>query len=30
MGYLIGQVMKGSRGKADPQLVSELVKKRLG
>jgi len=30
MGYLIGQVMKASRGKADPQLVSELVRKRLG
>jgi aspartyl-tRNA(Asn)/glutamyl-tRNA(Gln) amidotransferase subunit B len=30
MGYLVGQVMKASRGKADPQLVSELVKKHLG
>ncbi len=30
MGYLIGRVMQASRGKADPKLVSELVKKRLG
>lgn len=30
MGYLVGQVMKASRGKADPKTVSELVKKRLG
>jgi aspartyl-tRNA(Asn)/glutamyl-tRNA(Gln) amidotransferase subunit B len=29
MGFLVGQVMKASRGKADPQLVSELMKKRL-
>ncbi|MHB8432477.1 MAG: Asp-tRNA(Asn)/Glu-tRNA(Gln) amidotransferase subunit GatB [Candidatus Tyrphobacter sp.] len=29
-GYLVGQVMKASRGKADPALVAELVKKRLG
>jgi aspartyl-tRNA(Asn)/glutamyl-tRNA(Gln) amidotransferase subunit B len=29
-GFLVGQAMKASRGKADPQLVAELVKKRLG
>jgi aspartyl-tRNA(Asn)/glutamyl-tRNA(Gln) amidotransferase subunit B len=28
-GFLIGQVMKASRGKADPSLVNELVKKKL-
>ncbi|MGH7736370.1 MAG: Asp-tRNA(Asn)/Glu-tRNA(Gln) amidotransferase subunit GatB [Candidatus Tyrphobacter sp.] len=29
MGYLVGQVMKASRGKANPQIVSELLRKRL-
>jgi aspartyl-tRNA(Asn)/glutamyl-tRNA(Gln) amidotransferase subunit B len=29
MGFLVGQVMKASRGKADPALVNELVRKRL-
>jgi len=29
MGFLVGQVMKASRGKADPALVNELVKKKL-
>ena len=29
MGFLVGQVMKASRGKADPQLVNELVRKKL-
>ncbi|HEY9085806.1 MAG TPA: Asp-tRNA(Asn)/Glu-tRNA(Gln) amidotransferase subunit GatB [Candidatus Tyrphobacter sp.] len=28
-GFLVGQVMKASQGKADPQIVAELVKKRL-
>ncbi len=28
-GFLVGQVMKASRGKADPALVNELVKKKL-
>jgi len=27
--YLIGQVMRKSRGKADPKLVREIVEKRL-
>jgi aspartyl-tRNA(Asn)/glutamyl-tRNA(Gln) amidotransferase subunit B len=29
LGFLVGQVMKASRGKADPALAKELVKKRL-
>jgi aspartyl-tRNA(Asn)/glutamyl-tRNA(Gln) amidotransferase subunit B len=29
MGFLVGQVMKASRGKADPALVNDLVRKRL-
>jgi aspartyl-tRNA(Asn)/glutamyl-tRNA(Gln) amidotransferase subunit B len=29
-GFLVGQVMKASRGKADPALVNEVLKKRLG
>ncbi|MGA9946247.1 MAG: Asp-tRNA(Asn)/Glu-tRNA(Gln) amidotransferase subunit GatB [Candidatus Cybelea sp.] len=29
IGFLIGQVMKGSRGKADPALVNELVRAKL-
>jgi aspartyl-tRNA(Asn)/glutamyl-tRNA(Gln) amidotransferase subunit B len=28
-GFLVGQVMKASRGKADPRLVQELLRKRL-
>jgi len=28
-GFLIGQVMKASRGKADPALVNELVRQKL-
>jgi aspartyl-tRNA(Asn)/glutamyl-tRNA(Gln) amidotransferase subunit B len=28
-GFLVGQVMKASRGKADPKLVNELMKKKL-
>jgi len=27
--FLIGQVMKATRGKANPQLVNELLKKAL-
>jgi aspartyl-tRNA(Asn)/glutamyl-tRNA(Gln) amidotransferase subunit B len=26
VGFLVGQVMKASRGKADPRLVAELVR----
>ncbi len=29
MGFLVGQVMKASRGKADPALVNDLVRKKL-
>jgi aspartyl-tRNA(Asn)/glutamyl-tRNA(Gln) amidotransferase subunit B len=29
-GFLVGQVMKASRGKADPALVNELLRKKLG
>ncbi len=29
IGYLVGQVMKKSQGKANPAMVSELIKKRL-
>jgi aspartyl-tRNA(Asn)/glutamyl-tRNA(Gln) amidotransferase subunit B len=29
MGFLVGLVMKASRGKADPSLVKELLRKRL-
>jgi aspartyl-tRNA(Asn)/glutamyl-tRNA(Gln) amidotransferase subunit B len=29
-GFLVGQVMKASRGKADPALVTELLAKKLG
>ncbi|MDQ2865324.1 MAG: Asp-tRNA(Asn)/Glu-tRNA(Gln) amidotransferase subunit GatB [Candidatus Eremiobacteraeota bacterium] len=29
MGFLVGQVMKTSRGKADPSLVNQLVRARL-
>ncbi|MFN7924949.1 MAG: Asp-tRNA(Asn)/Glu-tRNA(Gln) amidotransferase subunit GatB [Bryobacteraceae bacterium] len=29
-GFLVGQVMKASRGQANPQMVNELLKKKLG
>jgi aspartyl-tRNA(Asn)/glutamyl-tRNA(Gln) amidotransferase subunit B len=29
LGFLVGQVMKASRGKADPALANELVKRKL-
>jgi len=29
LGFLVGQVMKSSRGKADPAVVNELVRKKL-
>ncbi|MGC1380028.1 MAG: Asp-tRNA(Asn)/Glu-tRNA(Gln) amidotransferase subunit GatB [Candidatus Baltobacteraceae bacterium] len=29
LGFLVGQVMKASRGRADPALVNELVKQKL-
>ena len=29
IGFLVGQVMKTTKGKANPQMVNELLKKRL-
>jgi aspartyl-tRNA(Asn)/glutamyl-tRNA(Gln) amidotransferase subunit B len=29
MGFLVGQIMKASRGQANPTVVNELLKKRL-
>ncbi len=28
-GFFVGQIMQASRGKANPQLVNELLKKKL-
>jgi aspartyl-tRNA(Asn)/glutamyl-tRNA(Gln) amidotransferase subunit B len=30
IGFVVGQVMRATRGKADPQLVSELIRSRAG
>ena len=30
LGFFVGQVMKASKGQANPQLVNELVAKKLG
>jgi aspartyl-tRNA(Asn)/glutamyl-tRNA(Gln) amidotransferase subunit B len=30
IGFLVGQVMKASRGQANPQLVNDLLRERLG
>ena len=30
MGFLVGQVMKASRGQANPGIVNEILKKKLG
>lgn len=30
MGFLVGQVMKASRGQANPAVVNEILKKKLG
>jgi aspartyl-tRNA(Asn)/glutamyl-tRNA(Gln) amidotransferase subunit B len=30
LGFLVGSVMKASRGQANPALVSELLRKKLG
>ena len=30
MGFLIGQVMKASKGKANPGLVNKMIKEKLG
>ena len=29
LGYFVGEVMKVSKGKANPQLVNEILKKKL-
>jgi aspartyl-tRNA(Asn)/glutamyl-tRNA(Gln) amidotransferase subunit B len=29
LGYFVGQVMKATQGKANPQQVNELLRKRL-
>jgi aspartyl-tRNA(Asn)/glutamyl-tRNA(Gln) amidotransferase subunit B len=30
IGFLVGQIMKASQGKANPALAQELIKKQLG
>ncbi|MCD5398093.1 hypothetical protein LR003_04080, partial [candidate division NPL-UPA2 bacterium] len=30
LGFFIGQVMKATRGQANPQLVNKLLKEKLG
>ena len=30
LGFLMGQIMKASQGKANPGLVNEILKKKLG
>ena len=30
LGFFVGQVMKASQGKANPQAVNELLRKKLG
>jgi aspartyl-tRNA(Asn)/glutamyl-tRNA(Gln) amidotransferase subunit B len=30
IGFLVGQVMKASKGKANPGMASELIRKQLG
>jgi aspartyl-tRNA(Asn)/glutamyl-tRNA(Gln) amidotransferase subunit B len=30
MGYFVGQVMKETKGSANPQLVNEVLRKLLG
>ena len=30
LGFLVGQVMKASRGKANPQQVNDALRKKLG
>ena len=29
MGFLVGQIMKASKGQANPQLVNQLTKTRI-
>jgi len=30
LGYLVGQVMKATRGKANPQIVNRLIREQIG
>ena len=30
LGFFVGQVMKASKGQANPQMVNELLTKKLG
>jgi aspartyl-tRNA(Asn)/glutamyl-tRNA(Gln) amidotransferase subunit B len=30
LGFLVGQVMKATRGQANPVMVNELLRKKLG
>ena len=30
LGFLVGQAMKATKGKANPALVNEILRKRLG
>jgi aspartyl-tRNA(Asn)/glutamyl-tRNA(Gln) amidotransferase subunit B len=30
MGFFVGQVMKETKGKANPRMVNELLRKKLG
>ena len=30
IGFFVGQVMKASKGQANPAMVNELLKKKLG
>ncbi len=30
IGWLVGQVMKATQGKANPKLVNELLRRKLG
>lgn len=29
LGFLVGQVMKATRGKANPQMVNQIVREKL-
>jgi len=30
LGFFVGQVMKAMKGKANPQVLNEILKKKLG
>lgn len=30
MGFFVGQVMRASRGKANPQMVNQVLREKLG